>query len=982
MENLLKKMKNAPLLLVLMFILASSSQLCAQWSTGLEALQQVENWPLYRESVLCGQLSSSDPLGGDNDGSGFLYQQDSLYVIFDQEGPGCVYRIWIRNLPAAGNRTIKFFFDDEPVPTINTNINTLFSGLYQDFQAPLVGNGNVSSGGDYCYLPLPFAQHLKIALTGTSLPHQIAYHLYPTGTTIQTYSGADPSAVVAQWQSTGADPKNTSGNHTEAGSLVLSPNQSASLFLGSGAGSISGIRLTPNPATLSVLEGVRLRCYWESSPSPQVDCPLGDFFGSSLGLTEVAGLPVGMEGNDLYCYFPMPFWDSARVDLYNPLLTTDVSVNYEISYRTDAYPTESGYFQATHNTFQSTSPGQDMILGELYGHGNLAGMLVTLSTTAGSEFLHGDLRLYLDGLQSPSMQGTDFDGDFNAGNYLTSNPFTLPMHGVPVEQLTSEKKICAYRFFLGDLVPYGNQANLRAEHGNRNSVAMDYSSVIYSYHRPELALVLSDELDVGNTAEEAAHAYIVQGGQSIETHYYAYPGTYDDQFFTDQGRIHFGTSYLTIAIDPENRGVRLVRRRDASIFPQTALVSVNGDSVGLWCDPDFNYYKRWSDSVFEIPAAFTTGLSQIQIGLSQRGSQGWSEYFFKIHSHVPPRTDNIAPAQVSNVSLESLESGSQMHLQWEAVPDENGLSCYRLYRSQESGFVPGEANFVDESVLTSFTDQRLDPGTWYYYRISAVDYAGNEGAASDDVGQRTSSTFAYEVELLPLVDISTGDTAAAQNMIAYGEDWSNQAQMLLLDDDTGDFFSVNLQFAQADTYDIAAYFTKGPNYGIASLKVDGLPVGTPYDLFAAAIARSPKVELGSRYFSAGAHRFTFEVAGKNFASSDYRLGVDNLLLTSHYLVGIPPINPAVLPPAFRLDQNYPNPFNTSTRISFALPVPGQVDLRIFDLAGRQVAILKNSWSEAGEHSVLWETEGLSSGIYFLVLRQNDHQSMRKTVLLK
>lgn len=85
---------------------------------------------------------------------------------------------------------------------------------------------------------------------------------------------------------------------------------------------------------------------------------------------------------------------------------------------------------------------------------------------------------------------------------------------------------------------------------------------------------------------------------------------------------------------------------------------------------------------------------------------------------------------------------------------------------------------------------------------------------------------------------------------------------------------------------------------------------------------------------------------------------------------------------YALSDAYPNPFNPSTRISFTVPDAGNVKLSIFDLSGREVAILLNSAVNAGEHSVEWNAEGLPSGTYFYNLTATNFTATKKLLLLK
>ena len=88
-----------------------------------------------------------------------------------------------------------------------------------------------------------------------------------------------------------------------------------------------------------------------------------------------------------------------------------------------------------------------------------------------------------------------------------------------------------------------------------------------------------------------------------------------------------------------------------------------------------------------------------------------------------------------------------------------------------------------------------------------------------------------------------------------------------------------------------------------------------------------------------------------------------------------------------LRQNYPNPFNPLTKIEFALERPDNVDISVFDIAGRRIASLHHGELGAGEHHVTWNGKtdsGLpvSAGQYRYVLRTATGQVSRSMVLLK
>jgi len=88
------------------------------------------------------------------------------------------------------------------------------------------------------------------------------------------------------------------------------------------------------------------------------------------------------------------------------------------------------------------------------------------------------------------------------------------------------------------------------------------------------------------------------------------------------------------------------------------------------------------------------------------------------------------------------------------------------------------------------------------------------------------------------------------------------------------------------------------------------------------------------------------------------------------------------PVAFELHQNYPNPFNPTTQIRFVLAEASNVQLEVYNMLGRRVAVLVNENRPAGLHEVTFDASNLSSGIYNYRIKAGNFSEVRKMMLVK
>ena len=176
--------------------------------------------------------------------------------------------------------------------------------------------------------------------------------------------------------------------------------------------------------------------------------------------------------------------------------------------------------------------------------------------------------------------------------------------------------------------------------------------------------------------------------------------------------------------------------------------------------------------------------------------------------------------------------------------------------------------------------------------------------------------------------------------------------------------------------------------------------------------RSGLVYLGVAQFLRSDDRDAHSPGGSNGINGYIRMENDTNLVSAYYkdslvnrakrdsffvradaiilretLTGVEHIVYPTLPTDYDLTQNFPNPFNPTTEIQFALKERGLVDLRVYDILGREVTTLLSERMEAGAHRVVWDGRtrfgsSAATGVYFYRMVVNGFVSTKKMLLLK
>jgi hypothetical protein len=269
---------------------------------------------------------------------------------------------------------------------------------------------------------------------------------------------------------------------------------------------------------------------------------------------------------------------------------------------------------------------------------------------------------------------------------------------------------------------------------------------------------------------------------------------------------------------------------------------------------------------------------------------------------------------------------------------------------------------------TSFYSWRwnaISPGS---YRITAV--------ATNSVGhQKVSNTVLLSIGKSPMMKLEA-EAAARQGSNMTVKSDASASNSACVDAATNDtiakitWYFTNV--APAGTYEIA--FGYKLNYASPKtqyINVNGVRIGT-LEFTGASTAtwyeRTMNVPL---------------LQGSNIIQMQMFWGwmyVDYLAVPRAVLTAV--AEQAIVPTTFVLEQNYPNPFNPITTIKYSLPHSEYVRLIVYDILGRQVAVLVDKNQDAGVYETAFDAHLLTSGVYFYRLNIGTFTTAKKMLLLK
>ena len=470
-----------------------------EWVPGIQELYRLDRLAVLKESIKVASISSYDRTGGNNDGFGGQYsfvrkEKDGL-VLADLQGPGVIYRIWT---PTPTDDMLEFYFDGESQPSIRVKFRELFLGKHPTFVRPLVGYG---AGGFYSYVPLTYEKSCKVFIRAERLQfYQINYATYPKGTAIVGFPKQPPDEYRYHlekarrlFDSCGSDISSylvPAGGSIERFStkVRLKPSEAVKIFEINRPGRVVGIRISPPEAFADKERGVILRAYWDGDKEPAILSPAGDFFGYAWGEPATKSLLVGTANRVSYCYFPMPFDKSARIELFSERsLARETELEAEVLFVPVARRENEGRFYAIWRRENPTTKGRPFTFIETTGRGHLVGFIQQSQgfESGNTYFFEGDDQTTIDG--ELVIHGTGSEDLYNGGWYDVTGRWDAK-RSFSLSGCLGYKKHLArtggYRFLLGDAYSYRKSVLQTIEHApTGNDLLNDYCAVTFLYPR-------------------------------------------------------------------------------------------------------------------------------------------------------------------------------------------------------------------------------------------------------------------------------------------------------------------------------------------------------------------------------------------------------------------------------------------------------------------------------------------------------------------
>ena len=422
------------------------------------------------------------------------------WVLMDHQGAGAIVRTWMpwkSKTQATTDINMRIYLDGSDEPALEGNMLTMFDG-----------NGVIpypfahqSLRSAVNFFPIPYAKSCKVTTDQMPFFFIFTFREYEEGTPVNTFTMEDFESAKGLTEEVGQQllsPVASDADDAHRFNGTLADQESHSLPLPAGEAAVRELTVKlDNYSDPDITRLVILKMEFDGQET--VWCPIGDFFGSGIGLNPVQGWYRSVaEGGNMSCRWVMPYKQSAKVTLHN-LSGEPVDASLEVKTGDWNWDDRSMYFYAGWSGQYPvpTRPFSDWNYVNVKGRGVYVGDTITIMNPVERWWGEGDEKIWVDGEDFPSMFGTGTE-DYYAYSWggVSTDFYEHPFHAQPLahkwnklnRKPDSEKGV---RNTLGysvetrsrslDTMPFGSSLQLDMEVWHWLDVEMGYGVGAYWY---------------------------------------------------------------------------------------------------------------------------------------------------------------------------------------------------------------------------------------------------------------------------------------------------------------------------------------------------------------------------------------------------------------------------------------------------------------------------------------------------------------------
>lgn len=452
------------------------------------------------------KLSPGDPAWFSNDDySQFIRKEDhngrTEFVMMDADGPGVMTRFWMgAPRPQDGvPGTLRIYLDGSDTPAVEDKADRLLSG------SGLIGPplSAITSIGRNLYFPIPFASHCKITCDMPNFWqtkdekdrawYVIEYRTYPKQIHVESFTQESfrklaPVLAHVQQVLDRREPPSQNLTSVEAQRKDLSPGASfAQTIKGPGAVRSLLIRLEADDIA-QALRSTVLSISFDGEST--VWCPVGDFFGSGVGLNAYRGWWRTVDATgQMTCLWVMPYQRECRIQLENLGAASVRATVGPHSTRPWKWDARSLLF---HSNWRQQDPletrerdGLDWNFIDIEGQGIYVGDSFAIHNGSAKWWGEGDEKIFVDGEKFPSHLGTGTEDYYGYSFGDRGVVFDSPFHAEPRADGNNKPGYTTNtRTRSLDAIPFTKSLEFEMEVWHWAKTTMSLAAATYWYARP------------------------------------------------------------------------------------------------------------------------------------------------------------------------------------------------------------------------------------------------------------------------------------------------------------------------------------------------------------------------------------------------------------------------------------------------------------------------------------------------------------------